>query len=118
VNLGWSAAQCAVSTTSDLGAPIGAPANLSLKPLSLRSFPDVLQTLGVPQAQYVRLLVSCDQPFYSFAMTRDEETGDIGFIGPAGSGNPPWCARRAAAQQLSGRRRLLLGSRLGLQAQQ
>ena len=87
VNLGWTAASCKISAFSVNGAPIGSAATLVLKPLSSRIFPDVLQTLGITAGDYVRGSVSCDQPFYTFGMSRDSASGDVGLIEPSGRGN-------------------------------
>lgn len=87
VNLGWTAANCSISAFSVDGGPIGPAATVTVKPLSTRVFADVLQILGLAAADYVRGQVSCDQMFYSFAMARDAENGDIGLIEPSGRGN-------------------------------
>lgn len=87
VNLGWASASCKISTFGVAGGPIGAAATVALKPLSSRVFPDVLLTLGVSAGEYVRGQVTCDQPFYTFAMARDAESGDIGLIEPSSRGN-------------------------------
>jgi hypothetical protein len=87
VNLGWTAANCKVATFSVTGSPIGSPATIILKPLSSKAFPDVLQTIGLSEAEYVRGSVSCDQQFYTFAMAHDTASGDVGLIAPSGRGN-------------------------------
>jgi len=87
VNLGWTAANCKVSTFSVDGSQIGTTATITLKPLSSKVFADVLQIIGLSAAEYVRGTVSCDQQFYTFAMSRDTATGDVGLIPPSGRGN-------------------------------
>ncbi len=111
INLGWTAASCSVSTFSVDGTALGSPATITLKPLSSRVFPDVLQTLGVAAGEFLRGQVSCDQQFFSFAMARDAQTGDVGLILPSGRGsstlprpgdNASECPAGAACFQVDG----------------
>ncbi len=87
VNLAWQTAECTVGATGPTGISVGSTATLSVKPLSIRTYADILQVLALTEAEYIRVVVSCNQPFFTFAMTRDQQTGDIGYIGPSGRGN-------------------------------
>jgi len=99
VNLGGSAAQCAVAAFRSDGSAIAAPATLTLLPLSRRDFGEVLATLGALAISDARIVASCSQPFYAFATVYTPGSGTIavigpsptlaGSVGPSGSGGGP-----------------------------
>ncbi len=80
VNLGREAALCQVDTVETDGALLRAGAAVEVPALSMRRFEDALGLRGEPAAT---ARVSCDQPFYAFAVTADERTSEIAFINPA-----------------------------------
>lgn len=67
VNLARAAAQCTVSAFGADHSSLSPTAVLSLPPLSHRNFSGVLQTLGQGDVSGVRLQVSCDHSFYTYA---------------------------------------------------
>jgi hypothetical protein len=86
VNLGKQAAQCVIKFVRADGSPIGGPATLTFKPLSLRSFNDAFSLLGEQQAADARAEVSCNQPFYTYATLFSQANSQILFITPSASG--------------------------------
>ena len=86
VNLGKQAAQCVIKFVRADGSPIGGPATLTFKPLSLRSFNDAFSLLGEQQAADARAEVSCNQPFYTYATLFSQTNSQILFITPSASG--------------------------------
>jgi len=77
-NLGGSAAQCSVNLETADGKALGEVA-VALAPRSNRYLGDVLAGLNVAGAQ---AKVSCDQPFYAFAVIPDRETGGVAVVDP------------------------------------
>lgn len=83
VNLGHVASACTVRYFHASGTPVGAAATVTLAPLSHRIYKDVLQILGLPLASDVRGDVTCDQPFFAFALVRDNLDGQLAVIEPS-----------------------------------
>jgi hypothetical protein len=69
VNLSRAAAQCTVGAYAANHTPLSPTAILPLLPLSHRAFAGLLQTLAAGDIADVRVQVSCDHPFYTYAMT-------------------------------------------------
>ncbi len=70
-NLTREASSCTVSAVRSNGQTIGSAATFSLQPLSLRDFPEVWVTLGVPEIADARITVSCNKQFTAFALVYD-----------------------------------------------
>lgn len=68
VNLSRAAAQCTVGAFGSDNSVLTATAVLSLPPLSHRAFNGILTTLGLGDVSGVRLQVSCDHTFYTYAL--------------------------------------------------
>jgi hypothetical protein len=83
INLASSASQCTAALSQADGTVIGSPATFSLKPLSHLEIPDVFSG---GSASEVRAAVSCTQSFFTFALLSDAGTGEVTYVGPAGSG--------------------------------
>ena len=83
INLAQTASQCTASLTQADGTLLAGPLTLDLKPLSSRVIPNVFSS---GSAVEVRAAVSCTQSFFTFALLSDAATGEIAYVGPAGSG--------------------------------
>jgi hypothetical protein len=88
VNLGHQAAQCTINLTRADGTAIISPATITVQPLSQRYFGNAFNGLvdpavGVAEA---RATVSCNRQFYAYALLANSATGELAFVGPAGSG--------------------------------
>jgi hypothetical protein len=87
VNLGHGAAQCTLRSFGRTGGLIGAAVTVPMPPLALRRYADFLDMLGIGLAGTVRVEATCNQPFYTFALTRDAANGEVAFLGPSGKGD-------------------------------
>ncbi len=83
INLSPVASQCTATLTRTDGTVIGSPAAFTLKPLSQREIGNIFSG---GSASEVRAAVTCTQSFFAFALVSDAATGEITYIGPAGSG--------------------------------
>lgn len=83
INLARTASQCTATLTQTDGTVIGTPATFTLKPLSHRAIGNVFSG---GSASEVRAAVTCTGSFFAFALVSDAATGEITYIGPAGSG--------------------------------
>jgi hypothetical protein len=89
VNLATSPAQCDVAFFHSDGSAVSALARITVKPISLRHFADVLASVGGTRTWAVRAEVTCDQPFYAYGVFAAQE-GQSFFITPsAGSSAAP-----------------------------
>jgi hypothetical protein len=79
-NLAASAAQCTVSLLSADGTVLGAASTVALAPRSHRYLGDVFA--GLQEVTGARAAVSCDQPFYAFAVIPDRATGEVAVVDP------------------------------------
>jgi hypothetical protein len=87
VNLARYATQCTVSFVKADGSAMGAPSNVTLKPLSQRYFADVFSTLpGASGLSDTRAAVSCSREFFAYALLTDSATGEVAVVEPSGSG--------------------------------
>ena len=78
-NLAGSAARCGVSLTAADGTALGGVAT-TVAPRSDRYLKDVFAGLG--EVAGARVAVSCDQPFYAFAVIPDRATGNVAVVDP------------------------------------
>lgn len=83
-NLTREAASCTVAAVRANGQSIGSAATFSLFPLSLREFPEVWVTLGVPEIADARISVSCNKQFSAFALVYDVGGPRTAAVTPAG----------------------------------
>jgi hypothetical protein len=83
INLAPTASQCTAALIQTDGTVIGTPATFTLKPLSHRAISNVFSG---GSASEVRAAVTCTQSFFTFALVSDAATGEITYVGPAGSG--------------------------------
>lgn len=83
VNLAPVASQCTATLIQTDGTVIGTPAVFSLKPLSHRAITNIFSG---GSASEVRAAVTCTGNFFAFALVSDAATGEITYVGPAGSG--------------------------------
>ncbi|HEV2856589.1 MAG TPA: hypothetical protein VHC97_27630 [Thermoanaerobaculia bacterium] len=81
VNASQAASQCTVTLTRADGTVIGSPV-VPLKPLSVRTFPNVLTDPGTE----IRATATCTREFFLFALLTDAATGELSYVGPSGSG--------------------------------
>ncbi len=70
-NLSRDPSSCTVAAVRANGEAIGSAATFSLFPLSLREFPEVWVTLGIPEIADARISVTCSRPFNTFALVFD-----------------------------------------------
>lgn len=82
-NVDHSQASCSVSTIGANGAELGTTAQVTIAPLSVNRFADVLATLNPPQVSGVRTVVSCNKTFYAFALTFDSVNAGVKVIEPS-----------------------------------
>lgn len=76
-------ATCVSSATAANGTPLTTNTSLTVPALSLLRFKDVLQILQLPTADSARISVTCNQPFYAYALTLDRQNGHATVIGPS-----------------------------------
>jgi hypothetical protein len=86
VNLGHDESACSIDVFRANGTRIRSRAVVRLAPLSSRLYEDGLAILGETELAGSRAVVSCDQPFFTFALIRDADTGEPSYLGPAGDG--------------------------------
>ncbi len=83
VNLSRATAQCTVAAFASDDTPLTATAVLSLPPLSHRAFNGILQTLGAGDVSGVRMQVSCDHTFYTYAVVYEVGGPQTNVLTPA-----------------------------------
>ncbi|HEX9941118.1 MAG TPA: hypothetical protein VGG03_03820 [Thermoanaerobaculia bacterium] len=86
VNLAKQGAQCEVRVHRADGSAITAATTLTFAPLSLAYFGDAFGLLGVQKVADARILVTCNQPFYTFATIFLQSNSQIVFVTPSASG--------------------------------
>ncbi|MCB1034310.1 MAG: hypothetical protein KDD47_10815 [Acidobacteria bacterium] len=86
VNLAFEPAECSINLFRANGTTVVGTSVISLEPLSMRRFPDVLGIVGVDALAAGRASVTCDQSFYAYATTINTATGEIVVTKPAGLG--------------------------------
>lgn len=86
VNLGFEPAECAIDLFRANGESITGTAVISVPPLSMRRFEDVLSAVGVDALAAGRASVTCDKSFYAYATTIDFATGEVVVASPASLG--------------------------------
>jgi hypothetical protein len=80
VNLGSEAASCQVDFLRADGTALGAGVAADVPALSMRPFADALGLGSEPEAKSAR--VSCNQPFYAYAVAVDRGTHEVSFKTP------------------------------------
>lgn len=85
VNLGPEASECVVDMYRASGDALVSSAVLAFSPLSHNQFDDVLGIVGEQSVTGVRTTVSCDQPFYAFAVTYNPGQGAATVLLPSAS---------------------------------
>jgi len=83
VNLSAAAAQCTIGAFAGDNTPLSPSAIVSVLPLSHRAFDGVLQTLATGDIADVRFQVSCDHPFYAYAMVYEVGGPQTNVVTPA-----------------------------------
>lgn len=86
LNLGEEAALCSIDVLRADGSLIVENVLAAWEPISMRHFPDALALLGIAAIEGVGLRVTCDQPFYPYAVTFDRTTGELTFVVPSATG--------------------------------
>lgn len=85
VNIAQAAASCSVSNFLADGSTLGSTAQISLAPLTVNRYEDVLGILGRQVASGVRVAITCNQSFYAFALATDAGNGNVTVIEPGES---------------------------------
>lgn len=80
VNLGSEVASCQVDFLGADGTALGAGVAVDVPALSMRPFADALGLGSEPEARSAR--VSCDQPFYAYAVAVDRGSSQVSFATP------------------------------------
>lgn len=80
INLGSAVAACHVDFLRADGTALGAGVDADVSALSMRPFADALGLGSEPEARSAR--VSCDQPFYAYAVAVDRGTHEVSFANP------------------------------------
>lgn len=80
VNLGSETSACHVDFLGADGTPLGAGVDADVPALSMRPFADALGLGSEPEAKSAR--ISCDQPFYTYAVAVDRGTHEVSFANP------------------------------------
>lgn len=83
VNLGFEEAQCTLRAFRITGQQIADTAVITLNPLTMVQFDDVLGFVGVNNVSDSRFEASCDRNFYAYATLYDAPTGDTVFVSPS-----------------------------------
>lgn len=86
INLGQTDAVCFAWLYGAGGNLLVNGAEFGSVPLSQRSIADVLGLIGLTTTEDVSAIFNCNQPFYPFATTVNQLTGEVLFISPSGSG--------------------------------
>ena len=81
VNLGSEVSSCQVDFLRADGTAIGAGVAVDVPALSMRPFADALGLGSQPEAKSAQ--VSCDQPFYAYALAVNRASSEISFTAPA-----------------------------------
>ena len=84
LNLGKSEARCTANVARADGRALGGQVVVTLAPLSHRQFDDPLLALGGTAVSAARAAVSCDQPFFAYAVLL-RSNGELAVAGPARS---------------------------------
>lgn len=87
VNLGHAAAACTASLHAAGGAAIGNPASPTLAPLSHAYFTDALAAFGAAEIAGASLRLSCNQPYFVYAVLADAGSGARSFVTAAARGS-------------------------------
>jgi hypothetical protein len=83
INLARTASQCTASLLQADGTVLAGPVTIPMKPLSHQVISNIFSGGTAAEA---RTTVSCTQNFFTYALITDAATGEISYVGPAGSG--------------------------------
>lgn len=86
VNLGFDPAECSIGLFRANGTTLTGTAVISMAPLSMRRFEDVLAVIGVDALGAGRASISCDQSFFAYVTSLDLADGGVVVTGPGGLG--------------------------------
>ncbi|HEX7184953.1 MAG TPA: hypothetical protein VF756_24210 [Thermoanaerobaculia bacterium] len=85
LNLGARDAQCSALAFQVSGAPVGNAARFTVQARSHAAFAAPLAALGSALFTDVRVEVTCNQPFYAYALQVAADGGALSFLAPSGS---------------------------------
>ncbi len=83
LNLSSSANSCLFDLLRADGTAVAGAVPLDFQPLSQGQIPDVLSLLNLTNVADLRLVATCDQPFYPYAVVSDSQTGEVSFVAPS-----------------------------------
>jgi hypothetical protein len=86
MNLGSQTAECSVDVRVKDGPALIEGFVSTWEPLSHRLFPEALNLLGQVARSDARAAVTCNQPFYPYAVVFDRNTGEARFLTPSSTG--------------------------------
>lgn len=84
LNLASTSSQCTAALLQADGTVTAGPVTIAMKPLSHQVISDVF---GGGSAADARIMVSCTQNFFAYALISDAATGEVTYLGPAGNGS-------------------------------
>jgi hypothetical protein len=84
LNLGKTDARCTARVARANGRLLGGEIQITLPPLSHRQYDDVLLVLGGASVSAARAAISCDQPFFAYALVL-RPGGELAVVAPARS---------------------------------
>lgn len=86
-NLGLEEISCTLRAFRFNGSQIADTAVVSLNPLTMAQFEDVLGFIGEPEVQDSRFEATCDQPFFLFTTLLDLDSGEAALLSPSAEGD-------------------------------
>lgn len=86
INLSTVTASCEIDVFSSNGTELTSTVLLPLQPLSHLHFEDALALLGFDKIDLVRASVSCNQDFYIYSTRYNQQSGELAFQIPSGTG--------------------------------
>ncbi|HYU34254.1 MAG TPA: hypothetical protein VEW48_19035 [Thermoanaerobaculia bacterium] len=99
INLGAEEAACTATAYRAAGTPAGSPVRVTAPARSHTMLPTPLAAFGAALFTEARVEVSCDQPFYAYALQLSPDRAAAAFVGPSVTLG----SELAAAQELRGR---------------
>jgi hypothetical protein len=85
LNLSRTSTQCTIKTLRTNAQSIAQTALITLLPLSVRTFSDVLSLLGQTSVTDAHIEVTCDQQFYPYALVYEIGGPESSFVAPSNS---------------------------------
>ncbi|HJX27458.1 MAG TPA: hypothetical protein VJ885_06065 [Thermoanaerobaculia bacterium] len=83
MNLSNAASQCGIKTYRANGQQISQTAVISMQPLSVRHFDDILSVLGEVLVSDTRIEVSCDKQFFAYSSVYKKAGPEASFVTPS-----------------------------------